>query len=328
MNSFIRKWALKIGLVTLGAASVVQTASAGSIAYDTEMVNLIQELHDYKQVKRPSFELMANGGSPLFLPYDGNTTQNVSRLIQSLDGQLAESVFYGYDGKDGEKTPQESCAYFKETLAVPQRAGIPVFSLDYVSNCGQAEESYRLNRQYGYISWASTHRNLDYLPEDAPPAVNSSDCNTLKDVQNFLVLLNPGHFSSKQAYLQSLQDSPYDLLIIDLYCEDKPLTAAEVAALRTKPQGGRRLVLAYMSVGEAEEYRSYWQADWKQKKPSWIAGTNEDWGSHRVRYWQPQWKHILFGSPDAYLDTILAAGFDGAFLDVVDVYQYFRDKKN
>ena len=107
MNSFIRKWALKIGLVTLGAASVVQTASAGSIAYDTEMVNLIQELHDYKQAKRPSFELMANGGSPLFLPYDGNTTQNVSRLIQSLDGQLAESVFYGYDGKDGEK--QQAC---------------------------------------------------------------------------------------------------------------------------------------------------------------------------------------------------------------------------
>ena len=70
------------------------------------------------------------------------------------------------------------------------------------------------------------------------------------------------------------------------------------------------------------------QSDWKKKKPSWIAGTNEDWGSHRVRYWQPQWKHILFGSPDAYLDTILAAGFDGAFLDVVDVYQYFRDKKN
>ena len=328
MRRFIRNWALKLGLLTLGAASVIQTAAAAPIAYDTEMVNLLHELHQYKQAKNPAFELMANGGSPLFLPYDGNTPQNVSRLIQSLDGQLAESVFYGYDGKDGEQTPKDSCDYFKQTLAVPQRAGIPVFSLDYVSTAQQADDSYRLNRQYGYISWASMHRNLDYMPEEKPEECSSRDCNSLKDVRNFLVLLNPGHFASKQAYLQSLQESAYDLLIIDLYCEDKPLTAAEVAALRTKPQGGRRLVFAYMSIGEAEEYRSYWQSDWKKKKPSWIAGTNEDWGSHRVRYWQPQWKHILFGSPDAYLDKILLAGFDGAFLDVVDVYQYFRDKKD
>lgn len=35
-------------------------------------------------------------------------------------------------------------------------------------------------------------------------------------------------------------------------------------------------------------------------------------------------ENILYGTPDAYLDTILAAGFDGAFLDVVDGYQYFQ----
>lgn len=43
-----------------------------------------------------------------------------------------------------------------------------------------------------------------------------------------------------------------------------------------------------------------------------------------MKYWRREWKNILYGTPDAYLDTILAAGFDGAFLDVVDGYQYFQ----
>ena len=37
-----------------------------------------------------------------------------------------------------------------------------------------------------------------------------------------------------------------------------------------------------------------------------------------------EWEEILFGSKDAYLDQIIAAGFDGAFLDVMDAWQYFK----
>ena len=34
------------------------------------------------------------------------------------------------------------------------------------------------------------------------------------------------------------------------------------------------------------------------------------------------------GQPDSYLDIILAAGFDGAFLDVVDVFYSFESLSN
>ena len=43
-----------------------------------------------------------------------------------------------------------------------------------------------------------------------------------------------------------------------------------------------------------------------------------------MRYWTRDWRHILYGSEDAYLDTILASGFDGAFLDVMDAWQTFK----
>src|ERR687894_419359 len=52
--------------------------------------------------------------------------------------------------------------------------------------------------------------------------------------------------------------------------------------------------------------------------PPWLGPENPDWpGNFQVRYWMPGWKALLFD----YLDGILAAGFDGVFLDVVDVYQ-------
>ena len=46
----------------------------------------------------------------------------------------------------------------------------------------------------------------------------------------------------------------------------------------------------------------------------------------KVRYWQKEWHDILLGSSGAYLDKILAAGFDGSFLDVIDAYEYFQNK--
>ena len=83
-----------------------------------------------------------------------------------------------------------------------------------------------------------------------------------------------------------------------------------------------------MSVGEAEDHRPYWKAEWKQKRPNWIAEENEDWeGNFKVKYWTKEWRQLLYGSKDAYLDQILATGFDGAFLDVVDAYEYFQAKQ-
>jgi cysteinyl-tRNA synthetase len=79
-----------------------------------------------------------------------------------------------------------------------------------------------------------------------------------------------------------------------------------------------------MSVGEAETYRPYWQTAWEDAPPAWLAAKNEDWvGSYKVKYWTREWRALLYGSQSAYLDQILAAGFDGAFLDVVDAYDYF-----
>ncbi len=48
------------------------------------------------------------------------------------------------------------------------------------------------------------------------------------------------------------------------------LTANEVESLMVKANGGKRLVVAYMSIGEAEDYRYYWKDEWGKNAPDWL----------------------------------------------------------
>ena len=65
--------------------------------------------------------------------------------------------------------------------------------------------------------------------------------------------------------LSTLEASNVDLLVIDLSIagpgRDR-LTSAVVRRLKRNPDGSRRIVLCYLSIGEAEEYRDYWHKDW------------------------------------------------------------------
>lgn len=94
-------------------------------------------------------------------------------------------------------------------------------------------------------------------------------------------------------------------------------TAAEVEKMKTRPDGGRRIVLAYFSIGEAESYRYYWNPAWAATPPGWLKRENPHWkGNFLVDYADPRWKRIVFD----YLDRISEAGFDGVYLDKIDSY--------
>ena len=118
--------------------------------------------------------------------------------------------------------------------------------------------------------------------------------------------------------------SDYDLMVLD-FAQDgstgPAFSRADMAAMQRKPDGSPRIVLAYLSIGEAEDYRSYWQRSWSNAPPRWLGAENPDWpGNYAVRYWMPDWQSQIFGNRDAYLDAIIAAGFDGIYLDRIDAF--------
>jgi cysteinyl-tRNA synthetase, unknown class len=130
-----------------------------------------------------------------------------------------------------------------------------------------------------------------------------------------------------------LAAAPYDVLVIDYSrdgSDDRALTAEEIRKLKTKPDGARRIVLAYLSVGEAEKYRYYWRPDWETSAlaPPWLAQPNKRYLTNfPVRYWHADWQAIVFRGENSYLSRIVSAGFDGIYLDRVDVHQEF-EKEN
>jgi cysteinyl-tRNA synthetase, unknown class len=122
-----------------------------------------------------------------------------------------------------------------------------------------------------------------------------------------------------------IKSSPYDLLVIDYgFAKHQSATFPReiIDLMRRKPDGSRRFIFAYLSIGEAEEYRYYWQDSWTREPPQWLDPENPDWpGNFMVRYWDADWQSLLFGNRKAYLDRILDAGFDGVYLDGVDAFE-------
>jgi cysteinyl-tRNA synthetase len=110
---------------------------------------------------------------------------------------------------------------------------------------------------------------------------------------------------------QAVASSPADLVVIDYAGRNGPFTRADVEQMRRKPDGSRRLVLAYMSIGQAETYRWYWP----QRSSTWLGAKGKR--NYSVRFWLADWQKIIF----EYTEKIVTAGFDGVYLDHVDEFE-------
>lgn len=132
----------------------------------------------------------------------------------------------------------------------------------------------------------------------------------------------------RKAYIEELAASKWDAFYIDAHYDLGSLTKEEVEMLKQKPQGGRRQVIAYLSIGTTELYR--WFADpaminpdrrafmhgvvengtfiparerfWDVGIPNWML-----WSAYSGQYadeatpiwWHPEWRDIIVrgGSP-------------------------------
>jgi len=142
--------------------------------------------------------------------------------------------------------------------------------------------------------------------------------------QNELLISEPV-FKSDSKFICVLQDVDYkmltstdfDIAIVDP--DDSKLTKKNILGLHSQDKA----LIAYLSIGEAENYRNYWQKDWKPGNPVFLDKENPSWkGNFKVKYWYSDWQKIVFDS----LSKIIDKGYDGVYLDIVDAYDYFNDK--
>ncbi len=144
------------------------------------------------------------------------------------------------------------------------------------------------------------------------PAKGESSRRPWSTVQNWACWLN-------NPDLKLLSATDFELVLIDYSADGsgkKAFTSGQIDALRGA--SCQRRVVSYLSIGQAESYRWYWQRRWQKHAPAWLGRPDPDWEeNYWVHYWDPAWQSIIY----RYLDAILAAGFDGIYLDRIDAYQ-------
>ncbi len=292
-----------------------------------EMRDFVTGISDYAKGQQAGFIIVPQNGIELIIQ-NGESFAPLDYLyLDAIDGNGQEDLFYGYEADD-QSTPQDENDYLKAFLDRSKDEGNVILVTDYCSTNSKIDDSYEQNFSSGYISFAADHRELDNIPVYPTGLFHENDkqIEELTEVKNFLYLINTENFQSKDDFISAVTATNYDLLIMDLFFEDnQAFSEDEINLLRQKANGGKRIILCYMSIGEAENYRYYWQEGWKPGNPSWIDAENPDWeGNYKVRYWEPDWQHIIFGEEDSYLKKIMDAGYDGVYLDIIDAFEYFE----
>lgn len=113
--------------------------------------------------------------------------------------------------------------------------------------------------------------------------------------------------------LTEIAGSNFDLAVIDLARDGSEdfFTYSEIQAV--KAMG--KIVLAYFEIGAIEDYRP----EWPDVPTDLMLGAVDGWPDEQyVKYWDPLWWTIVVKNR---IDRALAAGFDGAYLDMVVTYE-------
>lgn len=269
-----------------------------------------------EQIKNQSKEkiLVPQNGTNIFF----NGDELDKEFLKNIEGISQESLFYGAGGLN-EETPKEEKEYLLKNLIEIEKAGKVVFSVNYANDKKLRDKILKDTRRYNFIGEAVPSYNANSIFQ--PLQKNSSESVTkLKDVKNFLYLLNPEKFKNTEDYYRILKNTDFDLLIIEPSLNGKFLSKEQIESLKIRDDGTRRLIIAYFSIGEAENYRDYWESSWNKKLPKWIVRENENWkGNFIVEYWSSQWREIIKG----YQKKLDDIGVDGYYLDTIDTYEQF-----
>ena len=299
----------------------------GSTDYPQEMRDLVGEAGSYARGLDSNFIVIAHGGIALASTTEGTSGGADSAYLNSIDGLSQDSVFYGYDGIDI-ATPAAERRRLRTYLDLALDNGnTTIMVTDFAFTQAKIDDSYELNAEAGYISFAADHNELDNIPEYPvePFDVNRRDVDELFQAENFLVLTDTRLYSTRQELADAIAATDYDLVVVDFFFNGQEYTADQIREMQFKANGGRRLLIATMNIGEAEDNRFYWQSHWVSNPPDWldepVPGAT---GRYYVDYWRQGWQDLLYGNNSSYLYRIVNAGFDGVYMYGIDAYEYFE----
>ena len=284
------------------------------------MQEFVIAISDYARSMDADFIVIPQNGIELAFQEGEPESGFTAEYMNAIDGVGIESLFY-----------EEILLAEDERLPMAREIAQSkkVLVSDYLNNNDNYTDAVVRSKTEGFLCFPRLSENYDYMY--IPSSVmdeNENDILTLQQAKNYLYLINTDGFESKGALISALAATNYDVILIDPEFAEEPLTASEVTQLKTKANGHKRLVISYLNIGAAENWRWYWKKKWNTVHPCWMKRKYDGYKDERwVKFWDKEWKEIIYGNENSYLKRILDAGFDGVYLDNVEAY-YFLYYRN
>lgn len=285
-----------------------------------KMQDFILSISKFARAQDPDFILIPqNGEEVLFQNTDPESGVNTD-LVAAIDGFGVEELFYN----NGSYAPDE----YRLNMLRKVSPGVKILVADYLSDDSNYPDALQAANGEQFIAFPRYNANYDY--QYIPAVVyheNTNNIQTLVQAQNYLYLISTENYPDKSGFLSAIQQTNFDVVIIDAFFGDELLTASEVASLKTKQNGAQRLVISYMNIGSAEKYRYYWKKGWGLHHPLWLKKKYDGYKDEIwVKFWKDEWQEIIYGNSDSYTQKLLNTGFDGAYLDNIEAFYFLYHK--
>jgi cysteinyl-tRNA synthetase, unknown class len=284
-----------------------------------KMQDFVINISNYAESLKPGFIIIPQNGIELAFNQTDVASGINENYVNAIEGMGVEELFY-----NGDRIEDDGRLAMLQQL----KSSITIMVADYISDNANLSNAIQLNQDQGFLCFPRSSSNYNYLEIPPNPINENADSiKVLSDAKNYLYLISTDGFTSKQAMIDAIKATNYDVILIDLYFNEEILTPAEVSQLKTKANGGSRLVMSYINVGSAENWRYYWRDGWKLHHPSWLKKKYEGYEDEIwVEFWDSEWQDIIYGNDNSYIKKIINAGFDGAYLDNVEAYYFLYGK--
>ena len=220
------------------------------------MRNFVTSIAEFARKFDSNFIVIPQNGIEL-VTSDGKVSNRVqTKFLANINGWGQENLFYGRDKFDTASKLTDT-QYLIQYLNIAKRNNITILVTDYCLAHLKMNTSYLKNSILDYLSFAANNINLNTIPWTPLNPINENAENvfSLKDAKNFLHLINSEKYSTTAYFLDALKATNYDVLIIDMSTNLEDLTKRQIESLKIKKNGGKRLVISYISIGEAENNR-------------------------------------------------------------------------
>jgi len=193
------------------------------------------------------------------------------------------------------------------------------------------------------VNWNAYNRSIDIVTNDYK--TDSNQVSGLK-TPNLNEIESWGYQIqglSEDGAIEKLVESDYDMLVLEPTRTDKDESEFDTKGMVDKLKvtsgsndANRKLVIAYIDIGQAEDWRWYWDwtVGWEDEKPSdWpdfiVTKDADGWeGNYTVKFWDEAWKNITIYGVDSsredynsIIDEVIDDGFDGIYLDWVEAFE-------